>query len=529
MKKYTITRCVLSGVLAGATITMSAQDSYDSQRFSSSDLNGTSRYVSMGGALGALGGDLTLMGTNPAGTAIYRRSDAAITAGVLLGDKGALDHSSSRMSLDQGGALIVFDMENSSGNGLQYVNFGINFTKRNNYFFNQRTDVQNLNGIFSQTNQIADLCALSYSNNYFGKLTDMSAAVFTGNNRRDGLLYERYYDSEGNLLGSTVDESNRGTPGFLTEENANKVTRVDYTPVGAQSAYFEKATYGGINQADVNLSFNVSNRFFFGASVGIYDIDYTRETFYQEMGVDNNVYDFTNWYKTTGDGYDVKLGMIARPFEDSPFRIGLSIHTPTWYRMTDSNGSVLYLNDARLSSAFSDEYDYDMRTPWRFGVSLGHTIGTSVAIGAEYEYTDPSTAHYSEADGAYSSYFSNVNRITEQTLKGQHTLKLGLELKPIDSYSLRFGYNYVSSPFKSGAYRTIGFDGVYTETHFTNWNDTHRFCFGAGYSFKGGYIDLAYQYQAQKGDFYAFDDVDLKPTKVENNRSQVMATLGFRF
>lgn len=197
--------------------------------------------------------------------------------------------------------------------------------------------------------------------------------------------------------------------------------------------------------------------------------------------------------------------------------------------MTDSNGSVLYLNDARLSSAFSDEYDYDMRTPWRFGVSLGHTIGTSVAIGAEYEYTDLSTAHYSEADGAYSSYFSNVNRITEQTLKGQHTLKLGLELKPIDSYSLRFGYNYVSSPFKSGAYRTIGFDGVYTETHFTNWNDTHRFCFGAGYSFKGGYIDLAYQYQAQKGDFYAFDDVDLKPTKVENNRSQVMATLGFRF
>ena len=37
------------------------------------------------------------------------------------------------------------------------------------------------------------------------------------------------------------------------------------------------------------------------------------------------------------------------------------------------------------------------------------------------------------------------------------------------------------------------------------------------------------QLQSQKGDFYAFDDVDLKPTEIKNNRSQVMATLGFRF
>ncbi len=529
MKKSNVTRYIISGVLAGAAVTVSAQDSYDAQRFSSSDLNGTARFVSMGGALGALGGDLSVMGTNPAGTGVYKRSDASFTVGGLFGDKGALDHSSSRMSLDQGGALIAFDMDNASDKGLQYVNFGINYTKNTNFLFNQRTDIQNLDGVLSQTHQIANLCALSYSNNYFGKLTDMSAAIFTGNDRRDGLLYEKYYDAAGNYLGNTVADVNKGQQGYLTPENASKVNRVDYTAVGAKDAYYEKATYGGTTQADVNLSFNVSDQFFFGASVGVYDIDYTRESFYQEMGVDNNVYDFTNWYKTTGDGFDLKLGTIIRPFEDSPFRIGLTVHTPTWYRMTDSNGSMLYLNDSRLSDSYSEEYDYDMRTPWKFGVSLGHTVGSFLAVGAEYEYSDLSTAHYSGIDGDGSAYFRNVNRITEETLRGQHTIKAGIELKPIDSYSLRFGYNFVSSPFKDGAYRTIGYDGVYTETDFTNWGDTHRFCFGAGFSFKNGYFDLAYQYQTQKGDFYAFDDVDLKPTKVKNDRSQVMATLGFRF
>ena len=45
---------------------------YDANRWMGSDLNGTARFVGMGGAMGALGGDITTMGTNPAGIGIYR-------------------------------------------------------------------------------------------------------------------------------------------------------------------------------------------------------------------------------------------------------------------------------------------------------------------------------------------------------------------------------------------------------------------------------------------------------------------------
>ena len=492
----TIYQYLFLGAFLGMAGTAMAQDSYDAQTFANSDLNGTSRFVAMGGALGALGGDVSVMSTNPAGTAMYRKSDAAITLSGLFTNDKAMGHSKSRMSFDQGGALIAFDMDNPTGKGLQFINFGINYQKNRNYLSNLTKDIDNLGGVFSQTYQIADLCNYALENDYWGTLVDMSAS------RKD-------------VHGGILDE---------TKESGR-----DYEGVGADRAYYERATYGANIQADLNVSFNVSDQFFFGASLGVYDIDYERESFYQEFGNDGNNYDFTNWYKTTGDGFDVKLGFICRPIEDSPFRFGVNVHTPTWYRMTDSNGSTLYLNDEYVTSGSNSEYDYHFRTPWKFGFSLGHTIGTNFAIGAEYEFQDMSTAKYSDVDHRENYYFRNVNQITDQTLRGQHTLKVGVEYKPIDELSLRAGYNFVSSPFKKDAFRTIGYDGPYTETDYTNWGAVNRFTIGLGYRYKGGYFDIAWQYQAQKGDFYAFDDIDLKPTKIKNNRSQLMATLGFRF
>lgn len=508
---------LLFSALVGMAGTVYAQDSYDAYTFANSDLNGTARFVAMGGALGALGGDISVMSTNPAGTAMYRKGDAAITASELFTEgKGAMGHDNYRMSLDQGGLVIAFDMDNPTSEGLQFINFGVNYQKKRNFFANQMTDI-NLSGLFSQTFQIADLCNIADYNGYWGgTIADMSAS----NKLRGGILQES----------TKIEVDGDGKPMF--DDKGNPIEYTEYAGVEGKNAYYRRFTSGANVQADINLSFNVSDRFFFGLSMGVYDIDYGRESFYQEMGVNDNSYDFTNWYKTTGDGFDVKLGFICRPVEDSPFRFGVTVHTPTWYRMTDANGSQLYYNDEYLTDAFNPEYDYNYRTPWKFGVSLGHTIGNYFAIGAEYEYQDLSTAKYSEVS-YYDDYdyFRNMNQITEQTLKAQHTFKIGAEFKPIDEFSIRIGYNYVSSPFEKDAFRIIGYDGVYTETDWTNWGDINRFTFGLGYRYKGGYFDLTYQYQGQKGDFYAYYDreIDFPPTKIENNRSQVMATLGFRF
>ncbi len=496
-------------ILAASVIGSSAmaQDTYDAANFAGSDLNGTARYVGMGGALSALGGDVTTMSTNPAGTAVFRRGEAAISGSLLFtSESGQLGHDGTRGSLDQGGVLFTLDQENKGNAGLQYINFGINYVKKRNHLSNLSTGIENLDGIFSQTYQIADLANSAYDNDSWGYLADMSAPAYdeSGALSKDGIVID-YYDDNGNFTG--------------------------YGGVGANSALYRRSTYGSTTQADFNLSFNVSDKYFFGLSIGVYNIDYNREAFYTETGSDGHFYDFTNWYQTNGDGFDVKLGFIWRPFDNSPFRIGLTVHTPTWYNMEDQNGSVLYYENSYVDTRSTDPFEYHYRTPWKFGLSLGHTVGNYFAIGAEYEMTDMSTCHYSTRDDDWSNdqYFDYINDITKHSLKVQHTFKVGMEVKPIDNFSIRCGYNYVSSPFKDSAYRTIAYDSPFTETDFTNWKAINRITFGLGYRYKGGYFDIAYQYQAQKGDFYAFDDVDLKPTEIDNNRSQLIATLGFRF
>ena len=174
---------LLLGIFVAAANTASAQDSYDAQTLSQSDLNGTSRFVGMGGALGALGGDISVMSTNPAGTGLYRKSDAAFTiSGVFAGD-GAMGHDGSRMSFDQGGLLVAFDMDNPSGQGLQYVNFGVNYQKKRNFLSNLHTSIGGLNNTFSQTFQMADLANAAMFdargdeqdwNKYFGPMLNLA-------------------------------------------------------------------------------------------------------------------------------------------------------------------------------------------------------------------------------------------------------------------------------------------------------------------------------------------------------------------
>ena len=179
----------------------------------------------------------------------------------------------------------------------------------------------------------------------------------------------------------------------------------------------------------MNVSFNVLDKYFFGASVGLYDVNYNRESFYQELGTDGITYDFSNWYNTDGSGIDFKLGFICRPIDDSPFRFGLNVSTPVWYRLEDVNGSMLYINDNYIDNQSTDPYQYNYRTPWKFGASLGYTVGNYFAVGAEYEYQDLSTAKYTE-NGHETAYMITQNKFIEDNLQGQSTLKLGMEVKP---------------------------------------------------------------------------------------------------
>ena len=56
-----------------------AQQVADALQYAQDDINGTARFRAMGGAFGALGGDLSALNVNPAGSAIFTTNFAAIT------------------------------------------------------------------------------------------------------------------------------------------------------------------------------------------------------------------------------------------------------------------------------------------------------------------------------------------------------------------------------------------------------------------------------------------------------------------
>ena len=76
IKKGMLAACAL---IAGMAV--NGQNAYDAERLLGNDLNGTARFVGMGGAMGALGGDISVMGTNPAGIGIFRSNDVSVSLG----------------------------------------------------------------------------------------------------------------------------------------------------------------------------------------------------------------------------------------------------------------------------------------------------------------------------------------------------------------------------------------------------------------------------------------------------------------
>ena len=70
---------VFALLLCGLPLMINAQDAFDVLQMSQTELRGTSRFQSMAGAFGALGGDLSTLTQNPAGIGVYRNSDLGIT------------------------------------------------------------------------------------------------------------------------------------------------------------------------------------------------------------------------------------------------------------------------------------------------------------------------------------------------------------------------------------------------------------------------------------------------------------------
>lgn len=546
MKKI-ISLTVLSLLIAGGA---SAQTMYDAANIAGKDLNGTARFVGMGGAMGALGGDISTIGTNPAGIGIYRSNDVMTSFGLsaygtestFSGNKFNADKT--RGAFDNIG--IVFASKIGNQTPLRYVNFGFNYKRAksfnrnmamggnigmNSQTFQMATQANGIEGWGSNPyndNNIGWLSILGYDSGLINDLMsqpDLNQAL-QGN---PNLKYEKYLDDNGNQV-----KDINGNPMYITSgsfrgmyDNAN--------------VKFNSQERGGIDQYDFNVSFNFNDRVYLGATVGAYAVDYSKYSFYDEDYGNDEGYNIQSWNKIKGSGFDLKLGVIVRPFEYSPLRVGLAVHTPTFYNLelatsarveSDVYNALTGKVDALHIDTYSELKNKDMvrefnlNTPWTYNVSLGYTVGSNLALGAEYEYQDYASMRFNYPEGGDMTYETST---AKDMLKGVHTLRLGAEYKVIPQFAMRAGYNYSTGAYKNDAYKDLPYNSINTDTDFANAKSMNNYTLGMGYRGSLFYADLAYKYTTYKSDFYAFDSVDLAKTDVTNIRSQVLLTLGMRF
>lgn len=545
-------------IAALAAMPAMAQETYESAKIATEDLNGTARYVGMGGAMEALGADISTMGTNPAGIGLFRRSSFSASFGFTSIPEASSSHSSfsakidgkTPTSFDQVG--LVFAMQQPSGD---FINFGFNYHKSRN--FNEvlaaanslRNASQNkgsyIKGLRGNSNDGGFNVRLNKNDEYIGYDDNSSSYTSRNFSQSDYLLWNAFIPDL-----------------YYSEEDDEYYDLYGYSE--ADGYAFTREQKGYIGEYDFNISGNHNNRIYWGLTFGLKDVHYDHVSAYTEFIHDDTGQSAGNLHTIdertiTGTGWNIKGGVIIRPIEESPFRFGLSISTPTWYELSSSNYTTLYnkTDFGMYDEGQSNEsINYKMFTPWTFGASLGHTFGSDLALGFSYEFADYGSIDnriitdeiYDSWDDSYrvhseSDKYMNAN--TKQSLKGVHTLKVGFESNLTPEFAVRAGYNYVSPMYSKNGVRStcLDADGCYytSTTDYTNWKDTNRVTVGVGYKHNNFNLDLAYQYSARNGDFYPFESMgDIKDgseyinniassTKVKTERHQLLMTLGWKF
>lgn len=524
MKRYILLPILL--LAPCSMLLLQAQDTYMNERLinNSSDVIGTARYVGMGGALGALGADMSVISWNPAGIGLYRKNDIAMTMGGLWGKSHISEENRGKFTFDQAG--LVLNVK-TGGETCPYVNFAFNYQKKINFNHNFYANNYNLYGL-SQMDQLAEL-------------TDWD----NGTENLEGMAWDNgFFDT--------------ATNGSGTEYRKNSIR--------ALSGYYTHHSEGSLQSFDFNVSTNINDRAFLGLTVGVDNMRYRGWNIYGENDLDNNPnYDVRNYdVRVSGTGVNVKLGTIIRPIEESSFRFGFAVETPTWYRLrNDTRFDIYDYLENYATKAWNSYLKFNVRSPWKVRASMGSTVGSSFAWDVDYEYaayagTSMGYPEYEYADGSTSGNTKDkeMNKLTRDNLRGTHTLRVGLEANATKNLSFRLGYNLSTSAYE----KNISFDqynlnsramDYATGTSYMRLGNTNILTLGVGYHYKSFYVDLAYKIRHQKADFYAFDtnftntnqefvpqfvidnqdyeNLTIDPVDVDLTRQAITCTLGFKF
>lgn len=552
-------KLLLSSLALGCAVAAFGQSAIDAFRFAAPDMKGTARFMSMGGAFGALGGDLTTLSQNPAGIGVYRSHELGFTLNLDCQQSTSnaqglkTTDNQTKFLLNNIGGVATMKLNSSV---FPNINFGFTYNKAASFNRRYRGTVPRLSN--SMSNYIAGV------SNHAG-LSEESVSV-NGN-------YDPYLDANGPDWISIL-----GSDSYLVSPIGDSENPTWYGLWGNGTSglgSFSVEETGHVDEYNIALGGNIANVVYWGMDFGIIDMNFNQTAIWGEslnnafVGNGNNSFTQTqadwrmrNLYSASGNGFNYKLGIIVKPIQE--LRIGFAFHTPTWYNINETYAARVnydYHGAPNIRGTFAETNEgvpgsnsYDFRTPWRLMASIAGVIGNKFILSADYEWTaydkmkfsyDDGGGYYGYDDPWYASTRSVgplndpyylTNKDISDYYKTTHTFRVGAEYRITPQFSVRAGYSFVSSPVKSKA-RDNGMSIFTSGTNpsYTFDNTTNYVTCGFGYRVKKFYVDMAYVYKHVSSEYYAYTpdpENILMPSPQANlslNNSQIVLSAGFRF
>jgi hypothetical protein len=484
-------------IILSSTALLNAQNFDDALRYSQIFYGGTARFMSMGGAFTALGGDISTLSQNPAGIGLFRSSEVSVTPQLFhVKTTSDFNNISSdflyNFNLSQAG-LVANIINRNTESGLLTLNFGYTYTMRSN--LNQNGLIRGISSRGSMADYWADISTGLFKEELFDFAADADLAYWAGlidtlpgYSRQYGSIFEYYGDSDVADYGQTVRR-------LISNE-------------------------GNTTDHSFSIGGNYSNKLYFGLTMGISSISYISHYEHLETtgeiapyGLDN--FNYALHYENTGRGLSAKLGVIFKPVET--VRIGLGVHSPTLYKIDE------YIHD-NITSAYTDgdkfsykndpsRYSYALTTPVRLLSGLAVQIGKIGLISADYELVDYSASRFSETGDGYD--YSLKNEAISKNLRRTNNIRLGAEMRHNHLY-FRGGYGYYGKAFSKG--------------DINRGLDYQTFSFGAGFREQNIFVDIGFSRMTNSQKYILFQSsAGDAISNMSIGRNMFTLTLGYRF
>jgi long-subunit fatty acid transport protein len=473
------------------------QNVSDAIRYSYFEYGGTARNVGVGNTMGSIGADLSAIVSNPAGLAMFRRSEYTVTPSLLSSNASSLLRSGrsnspltdTRTAFNLHNFGVVFSTKPRSANWVN-MNFGI------------------------AVNHLAN----------FNR-------AFNFQGRSQGSISQRFQE---------LANGGEGVSGFETGladeassiydfDPADGIYEVDYdlNPKANLSRGQTLFSRGSLSEVSFSFAGNYNDKFAFGISLGVPMASFSTEKIYTERDDSSAVGGAVPYFRdlsyreqltTDGTGVNAKIGIMVKP--NQILRLSAALHTPTVYALNDNYNYRLennYYEDRREQGNFLGKeairegtFEYTQSTPWRIMLGAGLIVGKSGFLSAEVEQVDYGRNRFGYDE--FPEAEDEINDDIRNQLRPVTNVRIGGELV-FDALRLRAGYGILPSIFQNDDSRSTVVSA------------------GLGYRRDDYFLDLAYRRSTVTETYYPYLTTNAPLQEVENKYTfgNIVFTLGVKF